>query len=42
MDQAAYIRSGAEAREFMRAHPDTLAIPSHDTELWAGLEETYE
>ena len=30
VDQDSYVRSGEEAREFMRAHPDTLAIPSHD------------
>jgi glyoxylase-like metal-dependent hydrolase (beta-lactamase superfamily II) len=37
VDQDSYIRSGEEAREFMRAHPDTLAIPSHDRELWSRL-----
>jgi N-acyl homoserine lactone hydrolase len=42
VDQDSYIRSGEEAREFIRAHPDTLAIPSHDRELWARLEPTYE
>lgn len=41
MNQASYVRSGEEAREFMRAHPDTLAIPSHDRELWTRLEPTY-
>lgn len=42
LDQDAYIRSGEEAREFMRAHPDTLAIPSHDAELWRELEPIYD
>ena len=42
MDQDSYLRSGEEARAFMRAHPDTLAIPSHDSDLWAGLGPTYE
>ena len=42
VDQDSYLRSGDEARAFMRAHPDTLAIPSHDTELWSRLERTYE
>jgi N-acyl homoserine lactone hydrolase len=42
VDQDSYIRSGEEARAFMRAHPDTLAIPSHDSMLWARLEPTYE
>ena len=41
-DQDAYLRSGDEARAFMRAHPETLAIPSHDAPLWAELERTYE
>ena len=41
LDQSAYLRSGDEARAFMRAHPDTLAIPSHDRELWAQLESSY-
>ena len=42
VDQDRYVRSGEEAREFMRAHPDTLAIPSHDRELWSRLEPTYD
>lgn len=42
VDQDSYVRSGQEAREFMRAHPDTLAIPSHDRDLWARLEPTYD
>ncbi len=41
VDQDSYVRSGEEARAFMRAHPDTLAIPSHDAELWSRLEPTY-
>lgn len=41
-DQDSYVRSGEEMRRFIRAHPDTLAIPSHDAELWAHLERTYE
>jgi len=42
VDQDSYVRSGAQAREFMQAHPDTLAIPSHDSELWSRLEPTYD
>ncbi|MEK6328779.1 MAG: N-acyl homoserine lactonase family protein [Actinomycetota bacterium] len=42
VDQDSYVRSGEEAREFMRAHPDTLAIPSHDRDLWGRLEPTYD
>jgi N-acyl homoserine lactone hydrolase len=42
VDQDSYIRSGEEARAFMQAHPDTLAIPSHDRELWSHLEPTYD
>jgi N-acyl homoserine lactone hydrolase len=42
VDQESYVRSEEEAREFMRAHPDTLAIPSHDQELWSRLEPTYD
>jgi N-acyl homoserine lactone hydrolase len=33
VDQDSYVRAGEEAREFMRTHPETLAIPSHDREL---------
>jgi N-acyl homoserine lactone hydrolase len=42
VDQDRYLRSGEEARRFMEAHPDTLAIPSHDRELWTRLEPTYD
>jgi glyoxylase-like metal-dependent hydrolase (beta-lactamase superfamily II) len=42
VDQDSYIRSAEEARSFMRAHPDTLAIPSHDSELWSRLDPVYE
>jgi glyoxylase-like metal-dependent hydrolase (beta-lactamase superfamily II) len=42
VDQDSYLRSGDEAREFMRAHPDALAIPSHDRELWARLDASFE
>jgi N-acyl homoserine lactone hydrolase len=42
VDQDSYIRSGEEMREFMRAHPETLAIPSHDAELWSRLEPSYD
>jgi N-acyl homoserine lactone hydrolase len=42
VDQDSYVRSGAQAREFMQAHPDTLAIPSHVSELWSRLEPTYD
>jgi glyoxylase-like metal-dependent hydrolase (beta-lactamase superfamily II) len=41
INQDAYLRSGDEARDFYRAHPGTLAIPSHDREVWAGLEPIY-
>jgi glyoxylase-like metal-dependent hydrolase (beta-lactamase superfamily II) len=41
VDQDSYLRSGEETREFMRAHADTLAIPSHDSNLWSRLEPTY-
>ena len=41
-DQDGYLRSGDETRAFMRDHPDTLAIPSHDKVLWDRLERTYE
>ena len=42
VDQDAYLRSGDEARAFIGAHPDTLAIPSHDHELCAHLEASYD
>ena len=42
MDQDAYIRSGEEMRSFMRTRPDTLAIPSHDAELWPRLQPSYD
>jgi glyoxylase-like metal-dependent hydrolase (beta-lactamase superfamily II) len=42
VDQESYVCSGEEARAFMRAHPDTLGIPSHDQELWSRLEPTYD
>ena len=42
VDQDSYIRSGEETRAFMRANPDTLAIPSHDRDLWSSLETAYE
>jgi glyoxylase-like metal-dependent hydrolase (beta-lactamase superfamily II) len=41
VDQDSYLRSGDEARQFMRAHPDTVPIPSHDAELWPRLEAIY-
>jgi glyoxylase-like metal-dependent hydrolase (beta-lactamase superfamily II) len=40
VDQDAYLRSGDEARRFIRAHPDTLAIPSHDRKAIADLQHT--
>jgi glyoxylase-like metal-dependent hydrolase (beta-lactamase superfamily II) len=40
VDQNAYVRSGDEARRYMRAHPKTLAIPSHDREVMASLQRT--
>ena len=27
---------------YRRENPDALIIPSHDAEVWAGIEETYE
>ena len=30
VDQAGYLRSGDEARAFVRAHPETLAVASHE------------
>jgi N-acyl homoserine lactone hydrolase len=42
VDQNSYIRSAEEARAFMRANPGTLAIPSHDRDLWSRLEASYE
>jgi glyoxylase-like metal-dependent hydrolase (beta-lactamase superfamily II) len=42
VDQASHLRSGDELRGFMHAHQDTLAIPSHDREVVAGLEAVYE
>jgi len=42
VDQESYLRSGNEAREFMGTHPDAIAIPSHDRELWSRLEATYD
>jgi N-acyl homoserine lactone hydrolase len=42
MDQDAYVSSGEEMRTFLASHPETLAIPSHDRELWAMLETAYE
>ena len=42
VDQDSYLRSGGQAREFMRAHPDTLAIPSHDRDLWSRLQLNYD
>jgi len=42
VDQASYVRSGEEAHKFMRAHPETLAIPSHDRELPSRLEPSFD
>jgi glyoxylase-like metal-dependent hydrolase (beta-lactamase superfamily II) len=42
VDQDSYVRSGEEARAFMRTHPVARAIPSHDRELWSRLEPTYD
>jgi hypothetical protein len=42
LDQDSYLRSGNEAREFMQRLPETLAIPSHDRELWSRLEPTHD
>ncbi|MGH2945911.1 MAG: hypothetical protein ACRDPC_06555 [Solirubrobacteraceae bacterium] len=33
--------SPAELGEFVRSHPGTLAIPSHDRELWSQLGPEY-
>jgi hypothetical protein len=42
VDQDSYLRSGDEARRFMREHPDALAIPSHGRALWPQLERAYD
>ena len=41
-DEHNWRRSLREIQLFRRENPDTLIIPSHDHELWARLDETYE
>lgn len=41
-DPHTFNRSLQEMRLFARQYPDALIIPSHDRELWAGLEKRYE
>jgi hypothetical protein len=36
VDEHRYVWSGQEARDFKRAHPDTLTIPTDNRELWSG------
>lgn len=37
VDQDRYLAAGDELRAFIARHPDTLAIPSHDADLWRRL-----
>jgi N-acyl homoserine lactone hydrolase len=41
-DEHNWRRSLREIQLYRRENPDALIIPSHDHELWARLEETYE
>jgi N-acyl homoserine lactone hydrolase len=41
-DEHNWRRSLREIQLYRRENPDALIIPSHDHELWAGLDETYE
>jgi N-acyl homoserine lactone hydrolase len=41
-DEHNWRRSLREIQLYRRENPDALIIPSHDQELWAGLDETYE
>lgn len=38
---ALYRQSMREIRAYMDRHPDTLLIPTHDTEVWEGLDDLY-
>jgi N-acyl homoserine lactone hydrolase len=40
-DEHNWRRSLREIQLYRRENPDALIIPSHDHELWAGLDETY-
>jgi N-acyl homoserine lactone hydrolase len=40
-DEHNWRRSLREIQLYRRENPDALIIPSHDAELWAGLDETY-
>ncbi len=41
-DEHNWRRSLREIQLYRRGNPDALIIPSHDHELWAGLQRTYE
>jgi N-acyl homoserine lactone hydrolase len=41
-DEHNWRRSLREIKLYRRENPDAMIIPSHDHELWAGLDETYE
>jgi N-acyl homoserine lactone hydrolase len=41
-DEHNWRRSLREIQLYRRENPDAMIIPSHDHELWAGLDETYE
>ena len=41
-DEHNWRRSLREIKLYQRENPDALIIPSHDYELWAGLDEAYE
>lgn len=41
-DPHTWRRSLQELRLFQRSYPDALIIPSHDPEVWSGIEAVYE
>jgi N-acyl homoserine lactone hydrolase len=41
-DEHNWRRSLREIQLYRRENPDAMIIPSHDHQLWAGLDETYE
>ncbi|HLM09398.1 MAG TPA: N-acyl homoserine lactonase family protein [Thermoleophilaceae bacterium] len=40
-DEHLFRRSLREIQQYVRETPDALVIPSHDWEIWSGLEESY-
>jgi hypothetical protein len=40
-DEHNWRRSLREIKLYRRENPNALIIPSHDHEVWAGLQETY-